>query len=125
MQKIKSEPIKQKVDNFEILISEKDQAIIDRRRQKEEEAERKKAEELERNYAAYQSTKETPVSELQQNYDEYNQYMEMIGKMLGIEDEAQPQDDKPALQNYHTEPVRVQEEEEEQKANFKMSLADI
>jgi hypothetical protein len=51
--------------------------------------------------------------------------MEMIGKMLGIEDEAQPQDDKPALQKYHTETVRVQEEEEEQKANFKMSLADI
>ena len=56
----------------------------------------------------YQQEKQSSVSELKQNYDEYNQYMKMIGNMLGVEE-----DDDAAGNN---EP-EVKEEEEEEKSS--------
>ena len=53
---------------MEVLISEADQHRIQRRREQETQEESKRAAELEENYA------------------EYNNYMRMIGKMLGIDE---------------------------------------
>jgi len=53
-------------EDVEILISEADEKRISRRRQEEEKK----------------------VEELEANYDEYNQYMNMIGKMLGVDEGA-------------------------------------
>jgi len=56
------------VNDVEILISEADQHRIQQRRAQEVQEESKRA------------------SELEDNYAEYNNYMRMIGKMLGIDE---------------------------------------
>ena len=55
-------------NEVEILISEADQHRIQQRRAQEAQEESKRA------------------SELEDNYAEYNNYMRMIGKMLGIDE---------------------------------------
>jgi len=52
-------------EDVEILISAADEKRISQRR----------------------AVEEKKVSELEANYDEYNQYMKMIGKMLGIDEQ--------------------------------------
>jgi len=75
-----------KTDACEIVISEKDQKLIDERRQIDE-ANRKQW--YAENLKSLQSKveEEERAEELQKNYEEYNQYMRMIGNVLGIPDE--------------------------------------
>ena len=55
-------------NEVEVLISEADQHRIQQRREQESQEESKR------------------VAELEENYAEYNNYMRMIGKMLGIDE---------------------------------------
>ena len=63
---------------MEVLISEADQHRIQRRREQETQEESKR------------------VTELEENYAEYNNYMRMIGKMLGIDESDMASDPEPS-----------------------------
>ena len=70
-------------DNFEILVSEKDQAKLERRRIEEE----KQAAELQKNYDEYQASKQGKYGNnklwKEQDQDEFNKYTNMIDNVLG------------------------------------------
>mmetsp|Transcript_24614 Transcript_24614/g.38235 ORF Transcript_24614/g.38235 Transcript_24614/m.38235 type:complete len:236 (+) Transcript_24614:1701-2408(+) len=107
--KIKSEA----KGGFEILISEKDQEIIEKRREQEQKH----------------------VEEIEKNYYEYNQYMKMIGNILGAEEQSLPsvkepepveeeKDEEPESPNPLETTKLVLDEEEQEEIDFDQLLGD-